>query len=62
MTSENYRNSIERYTELAEPLVIYAAITRDRTQGFLHTGDFISPDVETIIARRERRITLIKGQ
>ena len=47
--------------EVVKPLVIYAAVTRDRTQGFLHTGDFgKNPDVETVAVRRERRMTLAK--
>lgn len=37
-------------------LVIYALRIRDRTQGFLHTGDFLGPDVETREARRARRM------
>ena len=49
---------MKKYTEAPEtPLVIYAANTRDRTQGFLHTGDFSGEqDVESVSDRKERRM------
>jgi hypothetical protein len=36
-------------------VVLYALRIRDRTQGFLHTGDFAGPDVEDVGDRKARR-------
>jgi hypothetical protein len=36
--------------------ILYAVRSRDRTQGFLRTGDFVGPEVENLRQRKARRL------
>ena len=51
----SYAASHQPTSALRKSVVIYELHTRDRTQGFLHTGDFACPDVETKEELRLRR-------